>query len=123
MSTELVRGFKIKVPKDISFQTKPDDAVVTYKATLFRKEGNDNVPVKKWNASQLEKGVTFTADEEANRFEIVLTATVKDDAIIATTTSFDPAPPQKFERDVKLRKNEGVIERLWLFLPIKKKES
>jgi hypothetical protein len=124
MGVILVGNYRIRVPKEVSFRIDPGDDVNTLRGTLFQKDGNTISVVKTWNSKQLKDGVAFTAEEGIDRFEIVVTATVGADSSLASTTEFDPEPPAVSEKNTKLRKNEGIIERLWLFLPIvHKKES
>ncbi len=113
-----VADFTIVFPKKITFQITPEKPVNALKGTLFRKKGASMTTVKTWTASQLKNGVSFTADEDADRFEISVTATVNEGTSLTGTTTFDPTPPKENVKKTKLKATEGVIERLWFFFPI-----
>jgi hypothetical protein len=120
MSVAVVAAYKVKVPKKVTFSIDPGESVSAMRGTLFRKEGTAIVVVKNWTASQLRNGVNFVVDPQADRFEIDVTATVTADTSITSTATFDPTPPAESVKDVSLKENEGLIERLWFFLPINK---
>jgi hypothetical protein len=123
MGAALVGNYRIRVPKGIAFSIDPGEDVNTLSGTLFRKDGKTITPIKNWNGSQLKAGVKFTVEPGFDRYEVVVTATVGADTSLTSTADFDPTPPPQSKKKTALRKNEGIIERLWLFLPLVQKKE
>jgi hypothetical protein len=118
MSVSVVSIFaNLVTPKDVTFQITPENAVSGLKAVLLQRNGpTDFEQLKKWNSTQLKNGVTFTV-EGPESLQIVLTATVTATTFLTASNAFDPNPPANQTKKVTLKNNEGVIERLWLYLP------
>jgi hypothetical protein len=117
MAAVVVDGYNILVPNDVEFQVESDENVVALRGTLRRINGLTITQLKKWNRTQLTNGVSFDAEEGADRYEIVVSATVTKNTRITGTTNCTPPPPTDSARPTKLRISEGLNERLWLFFP------
>lgn len=117
MSVNVVSIFaNLVTPKGVTFKVTPEAAVIGLKAVLLRRNGPTSFEqLKKWNSTQLEKGVKFTVEEDP--LQILLTAAVNANTFITAANAFDPNPPADKAKKVILKKDEGVIERIWLYLP------
>ena len=123
MAVRLVSAFVVQVPTDVTFTIDPKDEVVAMRGTLFQKKGTSITLMKTWNASQLKNGVRFRVEADVQRMEVVVSATVSANTSLQSNVTFDPTPPEESNKKVNLKKNEGLIERLWLFLPQNIEES
>lgn len=119
MGASVVEGYNIIVPNKVKFQVDSGDDVVMIKGTLRRVNGMTITLMKTWNRSQLTNGVSFDAKAGVDRYEIIVSATVSKNTTITGTTECTPPPPVKDSLKPKLKKAEGLNERLWLYFPIK----
>ncbi len=118
MAAAVVVGYNIIVPNKVKFQVDSDDDVVALKGTLRRVDDMTITQLKVWNRAQLTAGVSFDVESDANRYELIVSATVTKNTTITGTTDCTPPPPAINPRKPKLRKAEGLNERLWLFFPV-----